>query len=798
MGRVPTWMGGSTINSTAEDEWVEMMATFMYYARNTRGLQFKILDPLNETDWDGIEGPQVNATQYVRLLRKLSQRLDAMGLSDVRFLGPNTASVSTGVNTYIPAMRNDAVVNARVDHFGLHDYGGGTGGAATALQGSGKNFWMTENADPAQMMNMIGQNANAVLLWEGFDSVYNHAILAGRGTTPPNDDPGINLPPLSYSTANKTYAARPLFFQYESVFKFILPGAVRINATDSASNVTLYAFNQPSTGRVTIIGQNTGSATLMTTTLTGLPGINTFEFYQATNSSLQRNADVPVSGASFSFTAPANTFFTLTGTPGGTSSGKTFYIRDGGTSAVCTDWTNACDTLPAALQRGATYYIAAGNYGSHTFDDAVSGTQVITLRKATTADHGTSTGWSDSFGSGAALFTHWDFYTDYYSVDGATRNADWNLGTLSQYGIRVAGSGPVRLDNGSGTGGNFLTFRNVDFQGGGRDTGNGDDVIYGLTGNSNITFQSCALHDSDRTIFLMRGNWQNLTVDHCYIARNTSTPATHGEMLSMTDSNNVIWSHNVMEDIEGTAFIAGLNGGTAANWKIFGNIALHTPAYIADTGRQAGHNAGVAGFVFVANDASNNNTGSNFQVFNNTFYDIQGLYSGVVIQAGTGHSVQNNVWYDSVRTNNSFTGTIGNNWYFNTQADGDTTASKVVCTSNCALFLNTAGRNFHLATATPAGLSLAVPFNIDPDGLTRGADGIWDRGAYEFVAGAASSACDLNGDSATNVSDVQMCVNQAIGTALCSTGDINKDGSCNVVDVQRDVNAALGGICVTQ
>jgi hypothetical protein len=61
-----------------------------------------------------------------------------------------------------------------------------------------------------------------------------------------------------------------------------------------------------------------------------------------------------------------------------------------------------------------------------------------------------------------------------------------------------------------------------------------------------------------------------------------------------------------------------------------------------------------------------------------------------------------------------------------------------------------------------------------------------------------ASACDLNGDSATNVSDVQLCVNQAIGTVACSTGDINQDATCNVIDVQRSVNAALGGQCVTQ
>jgi hypothetical protein len=62
----------------------------------------------------------------------------------------------------------------------------------------------------------------------------------------------------------------------------------------------------------------------------------------------------------------------------------------------------------------------------------------------------------------------------------------------------------------------------------------------------------------------------------------------------------------------------------------------------------------------------------------------------------------------------------------------------------------------------------------------------------------SGSSCDLNNDSATNVSDVQLCVNQAIGTATCLLGDINKDGVCNVIDVQRDVNSALGGQCVTQ
>lgn len=409
--------------------------------------------------------------------------------------------------------------------------------------------------------------------------------------------------------------------------------------------------------------------------------------------------------------------------------GQCLYVRAGATgTGTGADWANAFPKLPANLKRGHVYFVADGSYGSHTFADPASGSDAITIVKATVQSHGTDTGWKDAYGNGQAVFTHWSIYSDHYVFDGVRRNSDWYRGTVDQYGFKVSGSAPVRLDDGNGTGGDDLTFRNVDIQGGGRDTGDGDDVIYGLTGNTNITFQSCALHDSDRTIFLMRGNWQNLVVDHSYIARNTSTPDMHGEMLSMTSSTNVTFSYDVMEDIEGTAFIAGLNGGTASGWNIYGNVALHSAAYIADTGRKAGHNWGVSGFVFVAHDASNNNKGNNFHVVNNTFYDIRGLWSGVVIQAGTGNVVQNNLWYGSVITNNS--GVAADyNWFYATP--GSHGAHDQTCTSSCNVFADPTNNDFHLTRATQAGTPWPSPFDVDPDGFTRGADGTWDRGAYE-------------------------------------------------------------------
>lgn len=316
MGQVPSWMGGNHISANMEDEWVETISTLVYYARNSANVQFTTLDPLNEPDWDGIEGPQVDAVQYTRLLDKLSVKLDSMGLSDVRLLGPNTAQITTGVNTYMPQMMSDSVVMNKVDHFAFHNYSGDTGGAYAAIKSSAypnTDLWMSEVTNPPDMMSMLGQNASAVLIWEGYDSVYNHAILAGRGTTAPNDA-GNGPAPLAYNSTTGIYTPRPSFYQDAQLFKYVPQGSVRIGATESNANLTMLAFYHAADGRVTIVGRNASSSSLpVSGVLNNLPALSSLQFYltDATNN-FARGSDVTVSNGAFSFIAPGNSIFTLT------------------------------------------------------------------------------------------------------------------------------------------------------------------------------------------------------------------------------------------------------------------------------------------------------------------------------------------------------------------------------------------------------------------------------------------------------------------------------------------------------
>jgi hypothetical protein len=194
---------------------------------------------------------------------------------------------------------------------------------------------------------------------------------------------------------------------------------------------------------------------------------------------------------------------------------------------------------------------------------------------------------------------------------------------------------------------------------------------------------------------------------------------------------------------------------------------------------------------------------NNWKVYNNVLTGVLGDAAGIRLFPSTGgNEASNNLYFRfgaSTRVECSGA-TCQNNWCF-----GATNCSSLNIVGQSDPFKDSASGDFRLKPGITgpspinAGKTLGTGFDsLDGLGSTRGADGQWDIGAFEFTGGPSASACDINADGSTNVSDVQICANQAIGMAACASGDINQDGACNVVDVQRTVNAALGGTCVTQ
>jgi len=320
MGIGPTWMGGASVSSAQEDEWVEEVVSAAYYGLAVRGAGFGVFSPNNEPDWGHNEGVTMSATQYARVMNKVAQRLDSMGLSAIRLVGPETASVCSGTGEYWQQMTAYPTLMSKVDHISLHNYSGDACNASASVEASaypGKSLWMTEFSIYDQAQSFLEQNATGLLVWDGYDSVYRHAILNGLGDSPGND--AGNAPALlSYNADTKTYTPRKEFYLFSQLFKYVPPGAVRVGASSSTSAVRVLAFSAAASGRITVVGNNTSSSSQTLTIALNALGTNptALQYFQTNASSnMTQGADVAVSGGFAEVTVPAGTVFTLTGIP---------------------------------------------------------------------------------------------------------------------------------------------------------------------------------------------------------------------------------------------------------------------------------------------------------------------------------------------------------------------------------------------------------------------------------------------------------------------------------------------------
>lgn len=324
MGRTSDWMGRSSINQSQEDEWVEMIASLVVYARDNQHLQVKLLSPLNETDLGDPEGPSVDPAQYARLLKKLALRLDELGMNDVKFVTPETA-YNYNMWGYIEPILADDVLMKHIAHFAFHNYGSDIYDIAQTIRNAGypdTTFWMTEysqwcnecsgsaeasNSWPLAtqttdwLFNFLEGGASGGLLWEGFDSYYyHHGEFQYWGV-------------MSYNPQDGSFAPRPRFTTAAQVFRFVRPGMVRIATTSESADVRMLAFVDPTSGALTIVGKNRANqaaaidGTLLNVHMPGSLHLS----WTTSQQSLASGGSIPVNGQTFHATVPADSVFAL-------------------------------------------------------------------------------------------------------------------------------------------------------------------------------------------------------------------------------------------------------------------------------------------------------------------------------------------------------------------------------------------------------------------------------------------------------------------------------------------------------
>lgn len=425
-----------------------------------------------------------------------------------------------------------------------------------------------------------------------------------------------------------------------------------------------------------------------------------------------------------------------------------YCVRSGATgSGNGSDWNNAYPALPATLQRGATYYVAAGTYGSYTFTTPVSGTNYITIKKATAAEHGTDVGWVSTYGTGQAVWNAIISFvgTSYFVFDGATRNeADWS--DAASYGFRIANNGQIQEITMRTTGSDMsnIQVKNCYVEGSRASLPsatvryyNIDIYDFGTPGNYlNILISRCFIQYGNVPVFCGgvtgSGGVQSSIFEYCLVSDNVQNTYNHGSCFdfyySPSAANTV--RYNVVRNFIGTAVVSFTQND---GFEIYGNVLWNCET-------------GDGSFGFNGNSSSNN------KIYNNTIVDAKGYNSGVAFGSGANNLVYNNLWINDMTYPTSVGFLGGCTHDYNAFSDGDNRGeAHAQINVPTSVFVNYSGQNFRLASATAAGSPLASAYNSDMLGSTRGVDGVWDRGAYEYTGVASTNPPVLSGVNASSV-----------------------------------------------
>lgn len=392
--------------------------------------------------------------------------------------------------------------------------------------------------------------------------------------------------------------------------------------------------------------------------------------------------------------------------------------------------------------RGNTYYFKEGNYGSLTITTPNSGSNRIVLKKCG-ANGQSSQGSGDgicenadgfvaSQHDGKAIFGAMNPQSGYVTIDGVTGggsgsgvlDSDWNCANCgfsfrgeSTFGWNSAGS-PLNPDG--------IVLKHLELDG--LDDGSGDaGRALELWYSNDILIQNSYIHDA-KCDLLSGGALNNVTFEYSKLARPHQI-ICHGDLLEhqVGDSSGITFRFNFFEDVVGS-YGFGTHDPNINGYYIYGNIFYWTfrPTF-------GNHLIGEL-------DAATGNI-SNLKFYNNSLSgpflegeeDITNVCVGN-LHGGTGNEVRNNIWR-STETNPAYEYDCGmggaaassNTGYQVNGLNQELTGNPFVGVPS----------HFNLLLASSPGTTLSSPYNVDMYGHIRGADGVWDRGALEYVSGTS-------------------------------------------------------------
>jgi hypothetical protein len=408
--------------------------------------------------------------------------------------------------------------------------------------------------------------------------------------------------------------------------------------------------------------------------------------------------------------------------------GTNWYVRSGaGGSHNGTDWNNAWTDVTSinwsSVAAGDSIWIAGGNYSGLTIGKSgTSGNYIYIARVRTTNSVPVAAaGWNSAYDAAVVIGgVGCDTYK-YWTLDGQIPNsgilvsngATWNAVHLSD------GAGYCNLKNllisgiaTDSTMGGIEDYRCINLNYGGATAGHGLYVGY------------CTLQQYPTLISTL--NMSDMTIEHCKLWHNwAGGSGYHPNTFQVTGGTNVIFRCNEVTEwlTEGIMMdFCGSGDAPNDNWDIYGNL-WHDPI------------AGWYGRILEGQYRAQ----YRIRLYNNTLIGVYAIANTANGGSwGAGCASENNIAFNGSGGLGFGAGADDYNL-----SDGSISGTHSISGASSSIFVNYAGKNYHLASTVGAkypkdkGVNLGSSYNADLEGNIRGADGTWDIGAYEYQAGTA-------------------------------------------------------------
>ena len=438
---------GAPSATCSSGDWRQAYANYLVqYAKDyaAAGDPLTYVGPENEANLStSYDSMQMSPAQTANFLDVLGPTLAASGLSTQA-----ECCATEGwdyAQQYAAAIEADATANSNTPLFTSHGY---TEAPDSALSGWTKPAWETEWStfetwDPAWDDGTDASGMSwAQNIYNGLANANLGAFLYWWGSTTPSEN-GDNEGLLEINGSTVTAAGR--LWAFANYSDFVRPGAVRIGATSSDSNLLLTAFrNTNGTVAIVAVNQN-ASADPVTFSLTGTGVANgavATPYVSDASSDVAAQPGIAVSGGAFSSTLPARSVVTFDIPAASTTTGNTVTVTNPGSqtavvgtaaslpvkasdSAAGQTLSYSATGLPAGLSISSSTGVISG-----TPTTAGTSTVTVTATDTTGASGSATFAWAVTGPAGSCTVT-------YSTV------SQWTGGFVANVTVANPGSSPV-------------------------------------------------------------------------------------------------------------------------------------------------------------------------------------------------------------------------------------------------------------------------------------------------------------------------------------------------------------------